>query len=153
MAVESKDGLKGGASKAWVERRKFNRVAVCLEVTYQVLEEGPPKEPDSSFSDHPAADLFRPLARRFKSGKTVIQDISEGGLCMMGEEPFTIGERLKLSVRLPGDSAPIIILAEVRSCRSSFKMGKTTTKAGLKIIDLDLEEMVRLLDYLFSKRP
>jgi hypothetical protein len=153
LAVKSRKKLKGGDSKAWAERRKFNRVAVSLEVSYLILEERPPKEPDSSFSDHPAADSLLPLTRRFKSGQTVIRDISEGGLLIMSEEPFVTGERLKLSVQLPQASDPITILAEVRSCRSSFKPGKTTYKAGLRILDLDLEEMVHLLDYLFSQRP
>jgi hypothetical protein len=150
LAVEPKGGRKGNASK-WAERRKFNRVAVSLEVTYVIVEERLPKGPGSSFSDHPAADSLLPLTRRFKSGQTVIRDISEGGLCITSDEPFATGERLKLSVQFPEASVPITILAEVRSCRSTFKVVKTTYKAGLKIVDLDLEEMVLLLDYLFSQ--
>lgn len=152
IALEPRGRLKSRAPGAWVERRKFNRVAASLKVTYQVLENGWPKGISSSFSGHPAVDSLRHLAKRFKPGKAVLLDISEGGLCIMGKDSFTAGDQLLLSLRLPRAAAPIALLAEVRSSRASFKPGETLYKAGLQIVDVDLENMVQLMDYLFAER-
>ena len=152
LSVEPKRGTKRDSSKAWVERRKFNRVAVSLEVTYLVAEKKTAVETTSSIVDHAATEPLLPLAKRLKSGKTIIKDLSEGGLCVIGDESFTKGERIGLFVQLPQASGPITILAEVRNCRSFSEAGKAKYKAGLRIVDLDLEEMAHLMDYLFSQR-
>lgn len=150
LAVEPKKGMKKSSSKAWVERRKFNRVAVSLEVTYVIAAKRSPK--GTAQSGRATAEQLLPLSKRLKVGKTIIKDLSEGGLCIIGDEAFTKGQRLALFVQFPQANDPITILAEVRSCRSATQAAKTTYKAGLRIVDLDLEEMAQLMDYLFSQR-
>lgn len=152
LALEPQKGKRrSNPSGAWVERRKFNRVAASLVVTYEVLEKEEKESPSAS-PDRPAADSILSLAKRYKTGKAIIRDISEGGLAIVGEDHFTVGEQLRLFVQLPEADKPIAILAEVCSCRTSFKLGENTYKAGLMILDLNLEDIVQLLDYLFALR-
>ena len=150
LSVEPKRGGKKGSLKAWVERRKFNRVAVSLEVTYVIAAKKSSK--GTAYSERAASDPLLPLSKRLKVGRTIIKDLSEGGLCIVGDEAFTKGQRLALFVQFPQANDPIAILAEVRSCRSATQAAKTSYKAGLRIVDLDLEEMAQLMDYLFSQR-
>lgn len=150
LTVEPKKGSKKSSPKAWVERRKFNRVAVSLEVTYVIATKKSAK--GTTYSERVATDPLLPLSKRLKVGKTIIKDLSEGGLCIIGDEAFTKGQRLALFVQFPQANDPITILAEVRSCRSTTQSAKTSYKAGLRIVDLDLEEMAQLMDYLFSQR-
>lgn len=136
--AEPQEALKKGVSDVWVERRRFDRVATSLKVGYQVLGDGQKKEAVSPSSG---------------AGEASTLDISEGGLSIKSENPLIAGEQVRLFLHFPQSNAPVSLLAEVRSARASFKLGKTTYKAGLKILDLGLEDMVQLTDYLFNERP
>jgi hypothetical protein len=132
------------------ERRQFNRIAASLDVAYELLS-GKVKVDVASPEDHPGVAIL-PLVKHFKKGKGLIRDISEGGLAMVGEEAFRIGEQLKLFVKFPEADKTIVIQATVRSCKAVYKDGQNTFKMGLMIVDVDLEDFIHLLDYLFEKR-
>lgn len=150
LTLYPKKLARSNTSAKSVERRKFNRIAASLEVAYQVVSEKE-KVDIASAEEFPGVAIL-PLVKRYKTGQAIIRDISEGGLAIVGEESFAVGEQLKLSVQFPEAGKPIEIQATVRSSKAVYKEGKTTFKTGLMIVDVDLEDFVHLLDYLFSQR-
>ncbi|HJT23342.1 MAG TPA: PilZ domain-containing protein [bacterium] len=152
QAVLTQEGPKRAGSQFWVERRLFDRVAASLKVTYQVLEGGREPKFTPLPSGLPMAVSLIPLSRSASVGDAVTQDLSEGGVSITSEIPFTAGQQVKISLQFPESKASALLMAEVRSCRVSFLPGKTVYKAGLKILALDLEDMVQLSDFLFAER-
>lgn len=70
-------------NKSNLERRKYKRIELITNVKYAVL-----------------------VPKTFKEG--LIQNISEGGLCLLLEEKLNVGDILHLEFQLPGDTPEFI---------------------------------------------
>lgn len=139
--------------KGWIEQRRHERVAATLKVSYRVLDEGEKND----ILQHPrynqtTAEHLPYLSKKFHAYQAVTRDISEGGLCILGEHPFSQGERLEISILLPQYNMPVTILAEVARSVSHFEMGKTIFNAGVKILALNREDMDRFMKFLLSEK-
>ena len=138
--------------KGWVEQRKHERVSTSLKVTFRVLG-----HEEKDVIQHPrysqtTAEHLPGLSQKFHAYHAVTKDISEEGLCLAGEHPFTAGDKVEISLQLPNVQVPVTLLAEV--CRSSsfFNLGKTMYNAGVKILALNREDMDRFMRYLLSEK-
>lgn len=139
--------------KGWMEQRNFERVAATLKVSYRILEETEKKEAlEHSRYNQTMADQLPNLAERFHVYHAVTQDISQGGLSIMGERPFNIGNHVEIYLQLPQYKVQITLLAEVSRANSFFQLGKTMYSAGVKLIALNREDMVRLEKFLLGEK-
>jgi len=137
----------------WMEQRKHERIATTLKVSYRILDE---VEKTASL-DHPdyqqtTADKLPQLSQKSHAYHAVTRDISEGGLSIMGERPFTDGIHVEVHLQLPQYKGPLKILAVVARASSYFELGKTVYSAGLKLVALNGNDMKRLGNYLLAEK-
>jgi PilZ domain len=137
----------------WMEQRRHERISSSLKVSYRVLGD----EENKDVLAHPryrhtTADHLPGLSQKFHVYHAVTRDISEGGLSIMGEHPFSEGEKVEVSLQLPQYKVPVTLLAEVARSSSIFNLGKTMYNAGVRILALNREDMERLGRYLLSEK-
>lgn len=139
--------------KGWMEQRRYERIAATLKVSYRVLDaeekNGILQQPRYSQT---TADQLPYLSQKFHAYHAVTRDISEGGLSISGEHPFSEGDHVEISLQLPQYNVAVTLLAEVARSSSFFDLGKTMYNAGVKILALNREDMDRLMMYLLSEK-
>ena len=139
--------------QGWMEQRKHERVSTTLKVSYRILDEAEKGQK----LQHPnyqqtTADKLPQLSQKFHAYHAVTRDISEGGLSLMGERPFTNGGHVEVTLQLPQYKASLTILAVVMRAGSFFEMGKTMYNAGVKIAAINAEDMKKLSNYLLAEK-
>lgn len=139
--------------KGWMEQRRHERVAATLKVSYRVLGDGEKKDVlQQPRYSQTTADQLPQLSQKFHAYHAVTRDISEGGLSIAGEHPFTPGDHVEVAVQLPQYNVPITFLTEVARTTSYFELGKTMYNAGVKILALNREDMDRFMKFLLSEK-
>jgi len=139
--------------KGWMEQRRHERVAATLKISYRILEES---EKEGTINqpryNQTLAEHLPHLSQKFHVYHAVTRDISEGGLSINAEKPFTQGQPVEISITLPQYNVPVTFLTEVMRAGSFFEMGKTMYSAGVKILALNREDMDRLMKYVLSEK-
>ncbi len=139
--------------KGWMEQRRFERVAATLKISYRILDDS---EKDGAINlprySQTKAEHLPHLSQKFQVYHAVTRDISEGGLSINGEKPFTVGQHVEISIVLPQYNVPVTFLTEVMRAGSFFELGKTMYNAGVKILALNREDMDRLMKYVLSEK-
>jgi hypothetical protein len=137
----------------YMEQRRHERVNTSLKVTYRVLnqQEGHSALTQSRYSETKAEHLPS-LSQKFQVYNAVTRDISEGGLSVMGDQPFAQGQHIEVSMLLPQYNVPVTFLTEVMRANSFFELGKTKYNAGVKILAVNREDMDRLMKYLLAQK-
>jgi hypothetical protein len=139
--------------KGWMEQRHHERVAATLKISYRVLDD---KEKSGALNQprysQTKAEHLPHLSQKFQVYHAVTRDISEGGLSVTGELPFSEGQHVEVSIVLPQYNVPITFLTEVMRAGSFFELGKTMYNAGVKILALNREDMDRLMKYVLSEK-
>ncbi len=137
-----------------MEKRQFERIDATIKVTYclvpkadlvKVLSE--PSYRESS------ADRLPELSKRSATVHAVTRDISMGGMSLVGQGEFPGDAALEIHLYLPGYPAPITLIAEVlriQSENSSF--GGNTYRAGIKILAINRQDVMRLDKYLLAEK-
>lgn len=139
--------------KGWMEQRRHERVAATLKVSYRVLDAEERKDVlQQPRYNQTTADQLPQLSEKFHAYHAVTRDISEGGLSISGEHPFSTGDHVEISMQLPQYNVSVTLLAEVARTHSFFDLGKTMYNAGVKILALNREDMDRLMKYLLSEK-
>ena len=139
--------------RGWMEQRRHERIATTLKISYRVLDD----QERSASLDHPhyqqtTAEKLPQLAQKSHAYHAVTQDISEGGLSIMGERPFVDGVHVEVHLQLPQYNGPLKILAVVARASSFFELGKTVYSAGLKLVALNSDDMKRLGNFLLAEK-
>jgi hypothetical protein len=139
--------------KGYMEQRRHERVNASLKISYRILDAS---EKDSAlhqprYSETKAEHLPH-LAQKFQVYHAVTRDISEGGLSIMGDQVFSLGQHIEVSITLPQYNVPITFLTEVMRAGSFFELGKTKFNAGVKILALNREDMDRLMRFLLAEK-
>ncbi len=106
------------------ERRKFMRIAADLEAEYWA--KGP----------------------SMASGLARVRDFSREGLGVFFPASVERGERVDLTVKVPGDNVPIFATAEVTWTDSPEQKG---LGAGLRFVTIKPLDLARLLDFVYSR--
>ena len=139
--------------KGWMEQRRHERVSATLTVSYRVLGADETKDAlNQPKYNETQAEHLPQLSKKSHAYHAVTKDISEGGLSIVGEHPFAVGERVEISLQLPQYSMPVTMLAEVKQSSSYTQLGKVIYTAGVSILALDKEEMNRLGRYLLAEK-
>ena len=68
----------------------------------------------------------------------VTKNICSGGVFVATLRSFTVGERVAVSFKIPGDAEPIEVLAEVRWSRPFQELDDRPAGLGLQFIDTPL---------------
>jgi hypothetical protein len=139
--------------KGYMEQRRHERVNASLKITYRILDS---HEKESAIHQprysETKAEHLPSLSQKFQVYHAVTRDISEGGLSFMGEQPFSVGQNVELSIHLPQYNVPVTFLTEVMRAGSQFELGRTTFSAGVKILALNREDMDRLMKYVLAEK-
>ena len=135
----------------WVEKRQFERVTATLKASYERLDSTRAVE----LQNHPDY-LATPDASGFWNGQAALNgttsDVSKGGLALLGQEPFKVGERVLVKLDLPQLKGAITCLAEVRWTDDFEEMRRNVHRAGLKFTSMLREDVERLNDYLERRK-
>jgi hypothetical protein len=139
--------------QGWMEKRQQDRISATANVTYRILDPGE-KEQVLSFPRYSATTIIQlpQLAKKIHSYNAVMKDISEGGLCITGEQKFTVGDWLEISILPPKYDTPVMMLAEVKWVRSLSQSNKELNTAGVSTLALDKESMDHLNQFLLMER-
>lgn len=135
----------------WVEKRQHERVLATLRASYERLDPARADEIERR-PDY----LATPATGGVLGGSGVLpgttRDVSQGGLALLGQEPFKTGERLLVHLELPQVKGRVTALAEVRWTDQFEEMHRQVYRAGLKFLSLLREDVERLNGYLGGRK-
>jgi hypothetical protein len=137
----------------WMERRLFERVDASVRVSYRRV----PKSElvkllmDPSYRDT-TSDRLPELAKSSTVVSAVTKDLSVGGMSLTGPEEFPLGDAVAVFLYLPDAPAPVTVVAEVVRSQKSGGTGEGAFRAGLKILAVNREDVVRIEKYLLAQR-
>ena len=135
----------------FLEKRQHERVSATLKASYEHLDANRAFE----LQNHPDY-LATPETGGFWSGSAAIEgntrDVSQGGLALLGPDPFQVGEHLLVKLELPQVKGPVTCLAEVRWVDEFEEMHRRVYRAGVKFLSLLREDVVRLDAYIHGKK-
>jgi hypothetical protein len=140
-----------------IEQRQFERVVSQLQIKYYVVDEAyaAQLQTEAAYKDTSLAQLAeskRPLT--VLSGMT--ENISQGGLSLVSEQPLAIGTKVVCDITMPNMPRPLRALAEV--VRSDSKDGRIVDrtvsiyKAGLKIMAINKDDLTRIENYIIEEK-
>ena len=115
------------------EHRRFVRLDTRLDISYTVL-------PDA------------------ESARAVTTNIGGGGICLFAHSTLKPGERLKVSMKLPGCEKPVNFIGEVVWCEEYEVIGKDERKRsveiGVKFIEIAPQDQDAVMQYvILSVQP
>ena len=121
----------GQASKGMVqpmeERRQFARLDTRIEVAYRALKAAP-------------------------SQRTVMKNVSAGGVCIFVEKELAPGTVLNISMTLPDRRAPLTFTGEIVWSEAYEIISKTQHKrsveAGVRFVDINPKALEALMQYV-----
>jgi hypothetical protein len=116
----------------FLDKRAHTRVPAKIPVSYRVME------------DHKEISNIRELGTKTKVAQT--QDTSLGGMFIVGDETFKMGDILNLKISIPARSLPLSAFAEV--------VWSNVSGAGLHFLAMKEEDTESLEAYIqdLSKR-
>jgi hypothetical protein len=151
--MERGSGLSTTIQQGWMEQRKHERVSTTLKVAYRLLDEVEKgqKLVHPHYSNT-TADKLPQLSQKFHAYHAVTRDISESGLSLVGEHPFTNGAHVEVNMQLPQFKGSLNVLTVVMRTSSFFELGKTMYSAGVKMVAINSDDMKKLSNYLLAEK-
>lgn len=129
----------------FLEKRQFERISARIPVRYMAVDLA---EAERLAASNSYVDLTQPLAAAGKTKNVmqlVTENISVGGLMLVGDQAFQEGQTVAVELRVPPSPEPLRALAVVvRNMPSSA--GKFT--AGVKFMALNKADVARLERYV-----
>jgi c-di-GMP-binding flagellar brake protein YcgR len=117
-----------------VEKRRFPRVAVSLNVRFKVINNTPEAES---------------LAKGREALASQSTNVSKGGVALYTEYKLAKGDLVKVELVLPGSTKPVKAFAEVKWCQAAREGGKDGGfRAGILFMALRREDEERLEVFL-----
>ena len=137
----------------WMERRLFERIDATIRVQYRMVPKAELKALlcDPSYRDT-TSDRLPALAKTSRVVGAVTRDLSMAGMALTGPERFSLGDAVAVFLYLPDAPAPVTIVAEVMRADSTGGSGENAYRAGLKILAINREDVVRLEKYLLTQK-
>jgi uncharacterized protein (TIGR02266 family) len=83
----------------------------------------------------------------------VATNIGPGGVFVATVRLLGVGERVTLTLKMPGDAEPVAALAEVRWCRPFMELNDLPAGVGLRFIDTPLRAAILANELRRSRRP
>ncbi len=116
-------------------RRRYRRVSVQVPIRISTID----PEPDPQTG--------RPC---FRTSRDTCRNVSRGGLFIHTEDPLSPGRRVLLEIELPGGRG-FEAVGRVAWCRAAREDPKS--EIGIEFLGGSLDQLVRLEEFLSSKRP
>jgi hypothetical protein len=138
----------------WMEKRQFERIDASIKVTYCLV----PKTELVKILSEPAyressVDHLPELSKKSVTMHAVTRDLSMGGMSLVGQESFPEDSALEIHLYLPGYPAPITLIAEViRALSESSGSNGSTFRAGIKILAINRQDVMRLDKFLLAEK-
>ena len=136
-----------------MEKRQQDWISTTANVTYRILDHWE-KEDVLNFPRYSATTIVQlpQLAKKFHTYHAVMKDISEGGVSITGDQKFTVGDWIEISILPPTYDTPVTMLAEVKWVTSLSQSSKEFNAAGVSTLALDRESMDHLSRFLLMER-
>jgi c-di-GMP-binding flagellar brake protein YcgR len=141
-------------NQAYIEKRQFERVAARIQVRYQIIagEEADRLAASSAYHD---ISLPNVKDKSVKDVMTVVtENVSVGGLMIVGDKPFKGGASMNVELVLPQTPMPLKALAVV--VRASDKPAQTPQgpryTAGLRFLAINKEDVQRIQRYIDAQK-
>jgi hypothetical protein len=137
----------------FMERRVFERVVASVRVTYRLI---PQKElmgllSGPSYRDT-TSDRLPELAKTSGVIHAMTRDLSVSGMALSGPVQFPAGDAVAVFLYLPDAPSPVTIVADVVHSESTGGTGENAFRAGLKILAINREDVMRLEKYLLTQK-
>ena len=134
-----------------VEKREHARVQVALKASYDLLSDEKAKEyvghPGYVRQNLPADDGG--AFRFFFKGET--NDISEGGMALVGTEAFQKGQKILIKFELPSVQTELTYVAEVRWVQQFEEIKRPMYRAGLRFLFLKMGDAKMMHKYIMGR--
>ena len=140
--------------QGWMEKRQFERIDATVKVTYTVVPKGELVRvmSDPAYRES-SMDHLPELSKKSATVHAVTRDISMGGMSLVGTEDFPPDSALLIHLHLPGYPAPLTLLAEILRIQSEGSPSAGTThRAGIKILAINRQDVVRLDKFLLAEK-
>ena len=143
-----------GIHSGWMEKRQFERIDASVKVTYSLI----PKAQLVSTLTDPAyrdshADHLPDLSKKSATVHAVTRDISMGGMSLVGESAFPEDMAVEIHLYLPTYPVPLTMIAEVvRNQAESSGSAGSTFRAGIKILAINRQDVMRLDKFLLAEK-
>ena len=137
-----------------MEKRQFERIDASVKVTYALI---PKAQLVSTLSDpayrDSSTDHLPDLSKKSATVQAVTRDISMGGMSLVGEMAFPEDMAVEIHLYLPTYPVPLTMIAEViRAQSESSGSNGSTFRAGIKILAINKQDVMRLDKYLLAER-
>lgn len=136
-----------------MERRVFERVVASIRVTYRLVPNKDLKAllADPSYRDTTLEHLPE-MAKKSHVIHAMTRDLSMGGMALSGSKDFPGGDAVAVFLYLPDAPTPVTVVAEVVHSEANGGPGETAFRAGLKILAINREDVMRLEKYLLNQK-
>lgn len=140
-----------------IEKRQYERIVSQLQIKYYIVDHAYAEQlkTEAAYKDTTLAKLAAaPRPTNVLSGMS--EDISQGGLSLVSEQPLAIGTHVVCDITVPSLPRPLRALAEV--VRSDSNDGRivdrtqSVYKAGLKILAINKDDLVRIENYIIEEK-
>jgi hypothetical protein len=140
-----------------IEQRKFDRIVSQLQIKYYVVDAAYAEQLQVEAAyKHTTLDKLMASNRPITAATGVTENISQGGLSLISDQPLAVGTFAVCDITLPALPRPMRALAQV--VRSDSTDGRiidrtvSTYKAGLKIIAINNDDLKRIENYIIEEK-
>jgi len=140
-----------------IEQRKFERIVSQLHIKYYIIDAAYAEQlrTEAAYKDTTLDKLAASL--RPNTGLTgVTENISQGGLSLVSEQPLAMGTMVVCDVTIPKMPRPMRVLAEVAytDSKDGRIIDRTLSiyKSGLKIIAVNKDDLTRIENYIINEK-
>jgi c-di-GMP-binding flagellar brake protein YcgR len=138
----------------WMEKRQFERIDASIKVTYFLV---PKIELVKILSDpayrESSTDHLPELSKKSATFSAVTRDLSMGGMSLVAPEALPPDSALEIHLYLPGYPTPVTLIAEViRFFSESSGSNGSTFRAGIKILAINRQDVLRLDKFLLAQK-
>jgi hypothetical protein len=140
-----------------IEQRKFERIVSQLQIKFYIIDNAYADQlrTEAAYKDT-TLDRLGAALRPNTALTGVTENISQGGLSLVSDQPLAIGTMVVCDVTVPNLPRPLRVLAEV--ARSDSNDGRVVDKSmsiyksGLKIIAMNKDDLTRIENYIIDEK-
>jgi hypothetical protein len=140
-----------------IEQRKYERIVSQLQIKFYVV--------DNAYADQLMTEPAYRDTTLEKLGSSsrpstlltgVTENISQGGLALVSDQPLAVGTRVVCDITMPNLPRPLRVLAEV--VHSDSKDGRVVDrtvsiyKSGLKILAMNKDDLTRIENFIIEEK-
>ena len=137
------------AKKGWLEKREFARIKDVLKIAYYPVDDALGSISNSPDYKNTTIDMLKNVQHRGSLINAITEDISQGGLSILSEEPLKKGQKVIIDLFVCSIQKPVKLFAEVCYVENNVK-GASNYRAGLKIISLSKSDLERIQNHILN---